>query len=113
MVQRRTPATPAHPLRGGTPLPHRHRGGPPLCVDPATHRTTHTGVLAPGDTLLHYTDGLIETPASSFDEGQQRLKRAATRHRGEPLPELLGNLQDLSEARDDIAMIAFRADPTR
>jgi serine phosphatase RsbU (regulator of sigma subunit) len=84
---------------------------PPLCVDPRTRRTTHTRILAPGDTLLYYTDGLIETPDSSLDEGQQRLLRAVSHHRGEPLPELLRNLQSLSDARDDTALMAFRADP--
>ncbi|MFD8598169.1 SpoIIE family protein phosphatase [Kitasatospora sp. NPDC059646] len=85
---------------------------PPLCVDPGIHRTTHTAALAPGDTLLYYTDGLIETPASSLDTGQRRLLQAAARHRGESLPDLLGHLQSLSDARDDVAMIAFRTDPT-
>ncbi|MEU2305612.1 SpoIIE family protein phosphatase [Streptomyces misionensis] len=99
------------PTRG---MPHFLVGtgeDPPLCVDPRTRRTTHTRTLAPGDTLLYYTDGLIETPDSSLDEGQQRLLRAVSHHRGEPLPELLRNLQSLSDARDDTALMAFRADP--
>ncbi|CAK7285940.1 SpoIIE family protein phosphatase [Streptomyces misionensis] len=53
------------PARG---MPHFLVGtgeDPPLCVDPGTRRTTHTRTLAPGDTLLYYTDGLIETPATT------------------------------------------------
>ncbi|KOX36378.1 hypothetical protein ADL06_05090 [Streptomyces sp. NRRL F-6491] len=84
---------------------------PPLCVAPAFPRTTHTHGLAPGDTLLQYTDGLIETPGTSLDAGQRCLLRAAALHRDEPLPDLLRLLQDLSDHRDDTAMIAFRAEP--
>ncbi|MYR41406.1 SpoIIE family protein phosphatase [Streptomyces sp. SID5910] len=84
---------------------------PPLCVAPGVRRATHTHVLGPGDTLLHYTDGLVETPTASFDVGQRRLLRAAASHRAEPLPDLLRLLQDLSDDRDDTALIAFRAHP--
>ncbi|WP_078601045.1 SpoIIE family protein phosphatase [Streptomyces violens] len=83
---------------------------PPLCVAPDIPRTTHTHTLAPGDTLLHYTDGLIETPTASLDDGQQRLLQAAMHHRSQPLPDLLRLLLGLSDHRDDTAMIAFRAD---
>ncbi|MGW4025869.1 SpoIIE family protein phosphatase [Streptomyces sp. NPDC005009] len=85
---------------------------PPLCVAPALPRTSHTHTIAPGDTLLLYTDGLIETPAASLGEGQHRLLTVAAHQRGMPLSELLGFLQNsLSDNRDDIALIAFRADP--
>ncbi|MFF6872564.1 SpoIIE family protein phosphatase [Streptomyces sp. NPDC007910] len=84
---------------------------PPLCVAPGFPRTTHTHGLAPGDTLLQYTDGLIETPGTSLDTGQRCLLRAAALHRDEALPDLLRLLQDLSDHRDDTAMIAFRAEP--
>lgn len=85
---------------------------PPLCVDPGLPRTCHAHTLAPGDTLLLYTDGLIETPTSSLDEGQHRLLTAAARQRDEELSELLVSLQNsLSDNRDDIALIAFRVDP--
>ncbi|MFC8493382.1 SpoIIE family protein phosphatase [Streptomyces sp. NPDC057235] len=83
----------------------------PLCVAPGLPRTTHAHALAPGDTLLQYTDGLIETPGTSLDTGQSRLLRAAALHRDEDLPDLLRLLQDLSDHRDDTAMIAFRAEP--
>jgi PAS domain S-box-containing protein len=84
---------------------------PPLCALPGLRRTSHTHQLAPGDTVLLYTDGLIERPAASLEEGQRRLAAAAALHRDSPLPELLRRLQELSDKRDDTALISFRADP--
>lgn len=81
---------------------------PPLCVDPKVPRTTHTHDLTPGDTLLLYTDGLVETPTAPLTDGQNRLAHAASRHRDEPLAALLRRLQEVSDHRDDTAMIAFR-----
>ncbi|WP_282693892.1 SpoIIE family protein phosphatase [Streptomyces sp. CC208A] len=83
---------------------------PPLCVAPDLPRTTRAHVLRPGDTLLLYTDGLIETPSAPIDEGLRRLVAEAARCRGRPLPDLLRVLQDLSDHRDDTAMLAFRLD---
>jgi serine phosphatase RsbU (regulator of sigma subunit) len=60
--------------------------GPPLCVAPGIPRATHTHALEPGDTLLLYTDGLVETPSASFDVGQRRLLSAAAYHRDDPSP---------------------------
>ncbi|MEU3607031.1 SpoIIE family protein phosphatase [Streptomyces sp. NPDC035033] len=53
----------------------------PHCVLPDPGRTNHTRTLAPGDTPLLYTDGLVETPSASLDTGLNRL-----RHRGHRLP---------------------------
>ena len=39
-----------------------------LGLDPATRRTDHTVELAPGDSLVLYTDGLVERRGSSIDE---------------------------------------------
>ncbi|MFD4371893.1 SpoIIE family protein phosphatase [Streptomyces sp. NPDC058486] len=83
---------------------------PPLCVASDLLRTTHTHVLLPGDTLLLYTDGLIETPSAAIDEGQRRLAAEATLCRRRSLPDLLRLLQGLSDHRDDTAMLAFRVD---
>ncbi|MFF6883211.1 SpoIIE family protein phosphatase [Streptomyces sp. NPDC012421] len=83
---------------------------PPLCVAPGLARTTHTHVLRPGDTLLLYTDGLIETPSAPIDEGQRRLTSESTLCRRRSLPDLLRILQGLSDHRDDTALLAFRVD---
>lgn len=48
-------------------------GGPPLGVDPdASYPETET-VLAPGESLLLYTDGLIETRDEDIDSCRDRL----------------------------------------
>ncbi|WP_405192050.1 hypothetical protein [Streptomyces anthocyanicus] len=49
---------------------------------------------------------------ADIDEGRHRLLTASARQRGSRLSDLLGSLQrGLSDNRDDIALIAFRADP--
>jgi serine phosphatase RsbU (regulator of sigma subunit) len=69
--------------------------------------------LAPGETLLLYTDGLTEAaapPGWSTDELIERLQA----HRSETLQDLLARLESeaISEAdghpRDDIALLAVR-----
>ena len=65
--------------------------------------------LAPGATLLLYTDGLVESRRRSIDAGLKRLADAARRSRGD-----VGRLADdivhtLPEQRaDDIALLALR-----
>nr|WP_164243834.1 SpoIIE family protein phosphatase [Streptomyces coelicoflavus] len=82
----------------------------PLCVAPGISRTTHTYRLEPGDTLLLYTDGLIETPYEALDARMRQLAREATRCQHRTLPEILHILEDFSDHRDDIAMLALRVD---
>ena len=53
--------------------------GPLLGVIAEPQFTTHVGRLEPGDALLLYTDGLIETPGRDIDEGIDRLLGAAER----------------------------------
>lgn len=94
-------------------VPHYLAGpaeDPPLCVDTRLHRSTHHHTLDPGDTLLLYTDGLIETPTTTLTHGHRRLAEAAAHRRQLPLAELLQHLQHLADGRDDTAMIAFRPD---
>jgi hypothetical protein len=54
-------------------------GGPALGVVVAPLFSVHTGVLRHGDTLMLYTDGLIESPGADVELGIDRLMGAAER----------------------------------
>ncbi|MEU9705259.1 SpoIIE family protein phosphatase [Streptomyces sp. NPDC047981] len=96
----------------------RLAGGPPLGL-PAEWGTAPypytTTVLAPGETLLLYSDGLVEKPGEDFDIGLSRLAAAFS---GGPddLEELADHLLDSltagPHAEDDAALLMVRRDPT-
>ncbi|RAG82498.1 hypothetical protein DN069_26955, partial [Streptacidiphilus pinicola] len=48
-------------------------GGPPLGIDPSAHYPLTEHHLAPGGTLLLYTDGLIEERTEPYDDSVARL----------------------------------------
>jgi PAS domain S-box-containing protein len=52
--------------------------GLPLGVAPAPRHEEASDRLEPGSTLLLYTDGLVERPGESIDEGLERLREVAT-----------------------------------
>ncbi|GAA2745784.1 SpoIIE family protein phosphatase [Kitasatospora cinereorecta] len=82
----------------------------PLCVDPLRPRQTHRQSIRPGDTLVLYTDGLVEVPGEDLADGIARLREAAARARTLPVGELCDRLiTEVADVRDDIALIAFRA----
>ena len=87
-------------------------GGPDLLLglDPHTDRTEHERVLAPGTTVLLYTDGLVERRGTDLTEGIGWLRRTACRLAHLPLPEfceaLLSELP--GQVEDDIALLALR-----
>jgi serine phosphatase RsbU (regulator of sigma subunit) len=66
---------------------------------------------APGDSLLLYTDGLVERRGEDIDVGLARLTDALSRHAGlgpEPLADaLLASLGVSSGGRDDIALVVI------
>ncbi|MFE8013958.1 SpoIIE family protein phosphatase [Streptomyces antibioticus] len=84
---------------------------PPLCVAPGLARTNWSLDLAPGDTLLLYTDGLVEVPGEDIADGLDRLARHTDRASLRALPlaavidDLLSRLENQS---DDVAIIGFR-----
>ncbi|TWE21619.1 SpoIIE family protein phosphatase [Kitasatospora atroaurantiaca] len=80
----------------------------PLCVDPDTGRSVHRRTFGAGDTLLLYTDGLVETPEAGLTEGLDRLAATATAARHLPVEELCDELRRVGDRRDDIALLAFR-----
>ncbi|MGL5830153.1 MAG: PP2C family protein-serine/threonine phosphatase [Angustibacter sp.] len=54
-------------------------GGPLLGIIEGAHYPTAVGALAPGDVLLLYTDGLVETPGRDLDAGIDRMLGQAER----------------------------------
>ncbi|WP_298460611.1 PP2C family protein-serine/threonine phosphatase [uncultured Cellulomonas sp.] len=54
-------------------------GGPALGIVANPRFRTHTGRLLPGDLLMLYTDGMVETPGSDLELGIDRLLGVAER----------------------------------
>ncbi|MGW2520391.1 GAF domain-containing SpoIIE family protein phosphatase [Streptomyces sp. NPDC001617] len=88
--------------------------GVPLGVDTRLPRPDHTHPLAAGDTVLLFTDGLVEHPDHSLDAGLGALAAIAAAHAQLPLDELCRTLADQnpSDGHDDLALLAVRAPPT-
>ena len=90
--------------------PTRMLGAPPAPVPAAEW----TGVLAPGATLLLYTDGLVESRDADLDEGLAALidaaVRAGTTDPDELCDRLLAELASGVRA-DDVALLAITRRP--
>ncbi|MBC9724211.1 SpoIIE family protein phosphatase [Streptomyces sp. TRM68367] len=74
-------------------------------------RADATADLPPGSTLLLYTDGLVESPGDSIDDGLHRLRRHAASLARRPLESFTDRL--LERARpphneDDVALLVVR-----
>jgi GAF domain-containing protein/anti-sigma regulatory factor (Ser/Thr protein kinase) len=83
-----------------------------LGVAPATPRHDHTAVLGPGETLLLYTDGLVERRGLLLADRITELARALAATRGAPtstLPATLVRRLVSGPQRDDVAVLAVRA----
>ncbi len=84
--------------------------GVPLGVDTRLPRPDHSYPLAPGDTVLLFTDGLVEHPRHSLEAGLNTFAATAAAHAGLPLDELCRTLADRhpSDGHDDLALLALR-----
>lgn len=83
-----------------------------LGVEPGQARPTATTVLAPGATVLLYTDGLVESRTRPIDAGLDRLRRLAAAEAHRPPEDLCTSLiKSLGDPTDDITVIAVRIPP--
>jgi serine phosphatase RsbU (regulator of sigma subunit) len=78
---------------------------------PEGPRSNHDAAVSAGDTVLLYTDGLVERRGSDIDAGLARLVGAAGRHARLPLGEFCDRiLEEMAPAGDDdVALLALRS----
>ena len=92
-------------------------GSLPLGVAPAPRYAEAAVEVGPDETLFLYTDGLVERPGQSLDDGIERLLSSLAAHAGaEPADLVDAVLDDLvppGERPDDIAVLALRPAPSR
>ncbi len=77
-------------------------------------RSDHQVLLHPGDTVLFYTDGLVEQGRIDIDDGIDRLAALLTELGHLPVEELADGLLArivTDSAEDDVAVIALRCSP--
>ena len=82
-----------------------------LGVDPRQWRRDRSAELAPGSTVLLYTDGLVERRDRDIDAGTAELVTVLGEAAGLPLEELCDRLLErlfLPDAEDDVAVLALR-----
>ena len=75
-----------------------------------TSRPDATTVLPPGSTLLLYTDGLIEAPGQTLDEGLNQLRQHAAALAHRPLESFTDQLLHWVHppGHDDVALLVLR-----
>jgi serine phosphatase RsbU (regulator of sigma subunit)/anti-sigma regulatory factor (Ser/Thr protein kinase) len=87
---------------------------PPLGVFESPHHREMSAELAPGSTIVLYTDGLVEERGVSIDQGLEALRLAASQdtcHPDELCNRLVAAMLAIHPANDDIAVLALRALP--
>ena len=97
----------------GAPYMLEETHGPPLGVDPSVRYEHSSLELQPGDTVVLYSDGLIERREHDIDEDFERLLRAIPLDAARPA-ELVERLVELLHPSglhdDDIAILAITVD---
>ena len=101
-----------HGARAGHPAPVRISdgkavelelpGGPPLGVDPRAAYPLAVERLGPGETLLSYTDGLVEDRAEDYDESVQRMLGGLESWSRQAGPGLVGAAAALDRLADQL-----------
>jgi serine phosphatase RsbU (regulator of sigma subunit) len=81
-----------------------------LGVLPSTSRRDHSTLLAPGSTVVLYTDGLVERRREVLDDGTARLVGLAPQLHGRSAEEICDVLveQLAADAQDDVAVLVLR-----
>lgn len=70
--------------------------------------------LLPGQTVVAFTDGLVETRSTIIDTGLDRLRRAALKHGGLRAQDLVKSIKEEmipAGSEDDVAFLAIRFSP--
>ncbi|MGY1640196.1 PP2C family protein-serine/threonine phosphatase [Geodermatophilus sp. SYSU D00703] len=87
---------------------------PLLGVVRTARRDDHEVALDPGDTLVLYTDGLVERRDAPLDDGFAGLVATLERIGHEPLERVCDTvLRELGGREDDVALLAVRLPPAR
>ena len=103
-------------LVGGNGRPEFLEGGTsvPLGVLPFPTYEEVSAAMAPGSTLVLYTDGLVEIPGAHIDDGMSRLAEQVREAPDEPkalCDYLLSSLIPERGAPDDVALLTLRNVP--
>jgi anti-sigma regulatory factor (Ser/Thr protein kinase)/putative methionine-R-sulfoxide reductase with GAF domain len=86
--------------------------GPPLGAGSTVTYGEQRMVLGPGETLLLYTDGLIERRGERLTEGEDALMQAVTTATDDPeqmCNEVIAKLAKPGETTDDVAVLVLKA----
>jgi serine phosphatase RsbU (regulator of sigma subunit) len=90
-------------------------GGPLLGIDGSAAYPSTEVDLSPGSLLVLYTDGLVESPGTDFEDAVADLCRRLTDLGDLPLDDLADALvrhgADAENRLDDIALLLLRALP--
>ena len=87
--------------------------GPPLGVDPGARYQAYETRLRPGQTLLLYTDGLVERRGATIDDGLAALQQVVVEQSTpeDMCKQVIAALPDDSGRRDDVTCLVLHVEP--